>query len=304
MVETLQDDLKIKGDDLGRIVLNLAEECVSVGREVRYGLRNGKVRGTNPSGEDQVRLDLFANEGFKSCLSEVPWVRQFASEEILDVVGVNGDATYSVAYDPFDGSKNAATNGPTGSIFALHEGDLMSGRTPRESLVGAFYVFYGGATTLVASFGEGVQEYQLDRDGEWVRIRDNIRMADDANRLCSGGAKPYWSEKHKKLIAHFRGKGYKDYFSKCLVSDMNQTLLLGNQIFVYPLYRKEGQWKAVHRAMFELHAMAYLIEQAGGMATDGVNNILDVAPANLHERKAFYAGCKNDIEMARTHLRV
>ena len=128
------------------------------------------------------------------------------------------------------------------------------------------------------------------------------KMKDNATRLCSGGAEPSWSAKHKQFIKTMRNKWHKDQFTKCLVADMNQTLL-GNYLFTYPECRTiEGSWRATLRPMFELHTMAYLVEQLGGLATDGVRNILDMVPLELHGRSPFYAGCKNDVELAKKLL--
>ncbi len=166
-------------------------------------------------------------------------------------------------------------------------------------MVAAMYILYGCATSLVCNIGEKVNGYLLDANWHWSLLKEDVKMREVASRLSSGGAEPTWSEPHRKFISYLRGRGYKDQFSRCLVSDINQALLRGDHIFAYPTCRmKDGSERATLRPMFELHAMSFLIERAGGSATNGVEDILDVVPKGLHDRMPFYAGCRVQVELA------
>ena len=162
--------------------------------------------------------------------------------------------------------------------------------------IAAMFIVYGPRTSLVYSVREGVHEFSLNHLGEYTLTRENIQMKDTAKIYSPGGNRNKYTPEHNKYISHLEKKGYKLRYSGGLVPDFNQILINGQGIFMYPALVGAPSGKL--RLLFELYAMAYLIEKAGGRASDGEIDILDVKIENVDQRSPVYIGCKNDVTKA------
>ena len=221
--------------------------------------------------------------------------------------GQGKEAKYIIAFDPLDGSSNIDVNVSIGTIFSVHcrlpDFDRLDERQffqkGRDQVL-AGYILYGTSTVLVFSHGHTVHEFTLDQGlGEFLLSREHIRIPESCGIYSvNEGKQEYFQEKDRAFIEHLK----KD--RKCStryigsgVADMHRNLIKGG-IFMYPelLDKKTGEYVGKYRLNYEAKPFAFLFEAAGGMATDGKNNILDVVPMSLHQRIAFIAGNKDVIE--------
>ncbi|MCX7981484.1 MAG: fructose-1,6-bisphosphatase [Syntrophales bacterium] len=261
---------------------------------------NRKLAGIkNIYGEEQLALDRSSDEILKNQLKFSGFVREYASEEQDEVIQIGqGSESYIVTADPLDGSSLVDTNLAIGTIIGIHKASVF-GRG-RDSLVAALYITYGPLITMVYSAGKGTHEFVLNREGEYVLSEENIKMKEKGDIYSLGGLRKEWTEKHRRFIEDLESQGYKLRYSGGFVPDINQILIKRGGIFTYPALTTSPQGKL--RLLFELQPMAFLMEQAGGMATDGSTPILDIPVVKLNQRCPIYIGSKYEVESAKKYL--
>lgn len=284
--------------DLRRLVhaISVASKYISA----KINEANRKLSGTtNASNEEQLELDKISDIILADTISELDYVGEYASEERDEVLTLNKThGKYSVALDPLDGSSLVDVNLSIGTIVGIHYGRnvLKTGR----NLAAAFYILYGPLTTLVYTSGRGVCEFVLNPEGEFILTQKNISMKDQGKIYSPGGLKKAWTEKHSEYISSLEKEDYKLRYSGGLVPDVNQLLMKKGGLFSYPALKDAEQGKL--RLLFELQPLAFLCEQAGGMATDGVTDILNLPVTSLHQRSPIYLGSKYEVEKAKSFL--
>jgi len=289
--------------------MGLASIIYEVGvasKYINHAMRTGDLglAGTsNLYGEEQLALDVLADEIIKDRLDHTGRVRKIISEEQSEIIIFERSGRlrqYSVCYDPLDGSSLVDVNLAVGTIVSIYAGDdpLQPGRNQ----VGAMYVVYGPRTTLVYSVGKGVFEFTLNSLGEFTLSREGIILKEKGNLYSPGGLRQEYLPQHEKFIATLEEKGYKLRYSGGFVPDINQILLKGQGIFTYPA--TTGNLHGKLRLLFELNPMAYLIEQAGGAASTGLMPILDVVPEHLDHRCPIYIGCREEVALAEKFLAI
>jgi fructose-1,6-bisphosphatase I len=282
-----------------------------VDREVnRAGLAD-HIRGAqgsdNVQGEQQQKLDVYANDLFIRLLSDLGQVCAVASEENDDIVHFDNGANYVVTMDPLDGSSNIDVNVSIGTIFSIYrrrssgpKATLADVLQPGHAQVAAGYIIYGSSTMLVYSTGHGVHGFTLDPSiGAFCLSHEHMRtpvegkiFSVNEGNACefSPGVRAYLDEcKQKKMSARYIGS---------LVADFHRNLLKGG-IYLYPGTTKAPKGKL--RLLYEANPLAFLAEQAGGLATDGTDRILDLEPAELHQRCPLFIGSKAMVRKAMEH---
>ncbi|WP_298439388.1 class 1 fructose-bisphosphatase [Geobacter sp.] len=282
-------------DNLIHLICEIAEASKYVINAVRTG--DLGVAGTsNLYGEEQLALDVLSDRIIKKRLIHSGVVCNIASEEMDEIFQAQADADglYSVAYDPLDGSSLVDVNLAVGTIVSIYEGCnlLQKGRNQ----VAAMYILYGPRVSLVYSVGKGVHEFTMNHLMEYTLSRENVTMKLDGDIYAPGGLRNKYPEGTEKFVRYLENKGSKLRYSGGFVPDINQVLMKGKGIFMYPALNGSPNGKL--RVLFELNAMAYLIENAGGAATDGRNPILDIEPQSLDQRAPIFIGCKNDVHKA------
>lgn len=268
----------------------------------------GAAGTTNTHHEQVQKLDVFANDLCKTFLSKSGYFAAMASEEEPGVVGLGKDTgKYVIAFDPLDGSSNIDVNVSIGTIFSVHkrlpnlpanapEHFLQTGRT--QVLAG--YVLYGASTVIVFSFGNGVHEFTLDQSvGEFLLSREHVTVPSNCSIYSVNEANtPYMSDKDKRFIEYLKKeKKCATRYIGSLVADFHRNMVKGG-IYLYPAVdkKKTGKFEGKLRLQFEAKPMAFIIEQAGGLATDGVQNILDIMPSALHQHVPLFVGNKDVVE--------
>ncbi|HDQ70929.1 MAG TPA: class 1 fructose-bisphosphatase [Chloroflexi bacterium] len=293
----------------------IARETTRAGLVEILGLA-GKV---NVQGERQMKLDVFANEAMIRVNSFTGRLAVMASEEDTGIIPIPEPyetGKYVLVFDPLDGSSNIDVNVSVGTIFGIYRrlssidqaGTLADCLQSGHNLVAAGYVIYGSSTVLVYTTGRGVHGFTLDPTmGEFLLSHPNIQSPTQARYYSVNQAyEPYWSEGVKAYTRWLQGIGDESdspalsgRYIGSLVADFHRNLLSGG-IFYYPANtnRPEGKLRLVYEAI----PLAFIVEQAGGYASDGHRNILDIEPKDLHQRTPFFIGDRGLVKRAEAFI--
>jgi fructose-1,6-bisphosphatase I len=286
-------------DNLVHLICEIAESSKYVINAVRTG--DLGVAGTsNLYGEEQLALDVLSDRIIRKRLIKSGVVSNIASEEMDEIfeVTTGSNGMYSVSYDPLDGSSLVDVNLAVGTIVSIYSGSdlLQEGRKQ----VAAMYILYGPRVSLVYSVGNGVYEFTMNHLMEYTLTRENVRMKPSGDIYAPGGLRNKYTEGNEKFIRYLEAKGCKLRYSGGFVPDINQVLMKGKGIFMYPALNGSPNGKL--RLLFELNPMAFLIENAGGAATNGKVPILDLKPECLDQRAPIYIGCVEDVNKAMEYV--
>lgn len=269
----------------------------------------GSAEAINVQGETQQKLDVYANQALIHCLGVRDNVAVLASEENDEPVSLNRnpkDGKYIVVFDPLDGSSNIDVNVGVGTIFSIlhrdgagdkHESlDLVL--QPGYRQIAAGYVVYGSSTILVYTTGNGVFGFTLDPAvGAYVLSHENIQIPAKGSYYSVNEANAEgFPARYQKYLARLRsgglGRTYSSRYIGSLVADFHRTLLKGG-VFLYPPTKSHATGKL--RLLYEANPIAMIAEQAGGVATDGTNRILDIMPTSIHQRTPLIVGGKDEM---------
>lgn len=278
----------------------------------RAGLTDilGEAGTTNVQGEVQQKLDVFANEVLVHCLRVRENIGVLASEENEKPIIVHEGserASFAVVFDPLDGSSNIDVNGAVGTIFSIYrrpEGVALNNPEewvlqPGTHQVAAGYVLYGSSTILVYSIGHGVHGFTLDPAiGAYVLSHPSIRMPEQGgiysvNEAYRAQFPPPYVAYLDRLRTGGLGKPYSLRYAGSLVADFHRVLLKGG-VFLYPPTKEAPRGKL--RLLYEASPIAFLAEQAGGMAIDGRQRILEIQPESIHQRVPLIVGSRREVE--------
>lgn len=260
----------------------------------------GKAGKTNIQGEEVQKLDELSNEILIEYLSDYGEFYALASEELDEPIfpenGKNGK--YIISFDPLDGSSNIDVNVSIGTIFSIHkkvEGNVNDFLQEGYKQVAAGYVIYGSSTMLVYSTGNGVNGFTLDPSvGMFLLSHPDIKIPEKGKiySINEANAKKWDEEGLKDFVENLKEEGYTSRYIGSMVADVHRTLIKGG-IFAYPSDKKNKNGKL--RLLYEASPMAFLIEQAGGKATTGEEDILKVKPSDIHQRVPVFLGSKKEI---------
>lgn len=291
----------------------LSAKAIAV-KTTRAGLVDilGQAGTTNVQGEDQQKLDVYADQVVFKLNDHTGRLCVMASEEheeILPIPSQFPKGRYVLVYDPLDGSSNIDVNVGTGTIFAIYRckewenrGRLEDCLQPARDLVAAGYVLYGTSTMLVYSTGAGVHGFTLDPDlGEFLLSHEWIQMPEPP-KYYSVNHSYYsrWSSGVQEYVNWLQVRGpstnkLSERYIGSLVADFHRNLLLGG-VFLYPAHNGRPQGKL--RLLYEAGPLAFLAQQAGGYASDGRNSILEIEPTELHQRVPLFIGNRSLVEEA------
>ena len=301
-----------------RLLLEVvARACKSVSHAVNKGALGGVLGSAgseNVQGEVQKKLDIIANEVLIEANEWGGHLAAMASEEMEGIYVVPNrypQGEYLLLFDPLDGSSNIDVNVSIGTIFSVlkmpegdrgvEEGDFLQ---PGKCQVAAGYCVYGPQTILVLTVGDGVAMFTLDREqGSFVLTEDNVRIPEDTKEFAINMSNMrHWDEPVKRYIDEClqgregpRAKDFNMRWIASMVADVHRIMTRGG-IFMYPWDKREPNKPGKLRLMYEANPMGWLVEQAGGAATNGRQRILEVQPTQLHERVSVILGSKNEVE--------
>ena len=301
-----------------RLLLEVvARACKSISHAVNKGALGGvlgSAHSENVQGEVQKKLDIIANEVLIEANEWGGHLAAMASEEMDSIYVVPNrypQGEYLLLFDPLDGSSNIDVNVSIGTIFsvlkkpegraAVSEADFLQ---TGSSQVAAGYCVYGPQTTLVLTVGDGVAMFTLDREqGSFVLTQEDVRIPEDTQEFAINMSNMrHWDTPVKQYIDEClagktgaRGKDFNMRWIASMVADVHRILTRGG-VFMYPWDQREPNKPGKLRLMYEANPMSWLVEQAGGAATNGKQRILDVQPKELHQRVSVFLGSKNEVE--------
>jgi fructose-1,6-bisphosphatase I len=303
-----ETQLSFASGELSQLLRDIALASKVVNREVnKAGLIDimGAAGGHNTAGDEQQKLDVLANIRFTRALAKGGEVCALVSEEAESYVDLNNEGKYVVAIDPLDGSSNIDVNVSIGTIFSIYKRKSPIGTPIRSEdilqkgseQVAAGYVLYGSSTMLVYTTGHGVNGFTYEPTlGEYFLSHPQMQMPADGKifSVNEGGYNSF-PEGVKKYLTYCKDNNYTGRYIGSLVGDFHRNMLKGG-IYIYPLTAKDKAGKL--RLVYECNALAFIAEQAGGMASSGTERIMDIVPTTLHQRSPFYVGSKNMVEKA------
>jgi len=304
-----QADFPYAKGELSRLLRDIGIAAKIVNREVnKAGLMDmqGEAGSTNVQGESQQKLDIYANEQFITALKSGGECCIVASEENEEIVmldtDVSLDAKYIVAIDPLDGSSNIDVNVSVGTIFSIYRRQSTSGRATLTDVlqkgvnqVAAGYVIYGTSTMLVYTTGKGVNGFTLDPSiGEFCLSHPDMKIPKTGiiYSINEGyyvhfpqGVKSYI--KYCQVEDEATHRPYSSRYVGSMIADLHRSMIKGG-IFIYPVTAATPGGKL--RLVYECNPMSFVIEQAGGRATDGKNRIMELDVNSLHQRTPIFIG--------------
>lgn len=279
----------------------------------RSGLTDmiGTTGGTNVHGEQVQKSDELANQTFVEVFEQSEIVRIVVSEEMAEpfvVPRAAGSGSYAVFFDPLDGSSNVDVNAPLGSIFSIHRLDASGNflKQGGDQLAGG-YLLYGPGTLLVYTCGDGVHQFTLDPSAnEFFLSASNVHVPDCGTIYSvNEGNRSKWSADVRHVIDSFQetapktGRSSTARYTGCLVADVHRILLKGG-LYLYPgeVNKPEGKL----RLMYEAAPLSFVVEQAGGIGSTGVERIASIQPKAPHQRVPLIIGSRDDVERVEQRL--
>lgn len=312
-----QSDFPYAKGELSRLLRDIGIAAKIVNREVtKAGLADilGDAGEINVQGENVKKLDVFANEQFIAALSVGGECCAIASEENEDIIIINNEqsknAKYVVAMDPLDGSSNIDVNVSVGTIFSIYRRTSLSGPGTLEDFmqhgteqVAAGYVIYGSSCMLVYSTGKGVNGFTLDPSiGEFCLSHPNMQTPRMSKTYSiNEGNYVHFPDGVKKYIKYCQeedaatNRPYSSRYIGSGVADIHRNLITGG-VYIYPTTSKSPKGKL--RLLYECNPLAFIIEQAGGKATDGFKRILELDLRSLHQRTPLFIGSADMVDQA------
>ena len=310
--------------ELRLLIEVVARACTRISISVNKGALGdvmGSAESENVQGEIQKKLDIIANEVLIEANEWGGHLAAMASEEMDSIYVVPNrypQGEYLLLFDPLDGSSNIDVNVSIGTIFSVlkktgsHEGvserDFLQ---PGSQQAAAGYCIYGPQTTLVLTVGDGVAMFTLDREqGSWMLTQEGMRIPEDTKEFAINMSNlRHWAPPVRHYIdeclagkSGARGKDFNMRWIASMVADVHRILTRGG-VFMYPWDQREPEKAGKLRLMYEANPMSFIVEQAGGAATNGAQRILDLQPGKLHERVAVFLGSKNEVERVSAYHR-
>jgi fructose-1,6-bisphosphatase I len=307
--------------DLRFLIEVVARACKEISHAVSKGALGGVLGSTeteNVQGEVQKKLDVLSNEILLEANEWGGTLAAMASEEMDEPYQIPGrypKGAYLLTFDPLDGSSNIDVNVSVGTIFSVmrcpaesfSQSDSLGEEAflqPGTEQVAAGYAVYGPQTMLVLTLGEGVIGFTLDREmGSFVLTHDNIRVPEaTAEFAINMSNQRHWEAPVQRYVEELLagkegplGKNYNMRWIASMVADVHRILTRGG-VFMYPRDNRDPSKPGKLRLLYEANPMAMIIEQAGGVATDGKQRILDIKPTELHQRVPVFLGSKEEVD--------
>jgi fructose-1,6-bisphosphatase I len=323
LVEQQREHGHIPGQ-LRPLIEVVARACKRIAIQVNKGALGdvlGSADSENVQGEVQKKLDVIANEVLIDANEWGGHLAAMASEE-MDTIHVVPNrypqGEYMLLFDPLDGSSNIDVNVSIGTIFSVlrkvghgrgvSEEDFLQ---PGRQQAAAGYCVYGPQTTLVLTVGDGVTMFTLDREtGSWLLTERDVRIPEDTKEFSINMSNMrHWAPPVSRYIEEClagkegpRGKDFNMRWVASMVADVHRILSRGG-VFMYPWDKREPDKPGKLRLMYEANPMSFLVEQAGGAATNGHQRILDLQPGKLHERVSVILGSKNEVDRVTAYHR-
>ncbi len=308
----------LRQDNVPPNLISLINTILTATKEISFQVSRGHLSNVlgstqdeNIQGEVQKQLDVVANNLLKDLLLESGLVKAISSEEEDHCVAGNENGQYIVSFDPLDGSSNIDINSLIGTIFSIHHAPSNARGCSDEIFqqsgnlqVCAGYVLYGPSTILAMTTGEGTHFYTLDKaKGEFLLVEKKVQVPEvTAEFAINMSNQRFWQQPMQDYITDLlagdagpRGKNFNMRWIAAMVGDIHRVLCRGG-IFTYPADSRKPEQPFKLRLMYEANPMAFLLEQAGGLAMTSQGRIMDIEPASIHQRVEVIMGSKVEVE--------
>ncbi|MDX4026371.1 class 1 fructose-bisphosphatase [Aliarcobacter skirrowii] len=266
------------------IIKAIQESSIKIKYLIETG-DTGKSQSENSTGDVQLKLDIQSDQIIEEIFSKVPNIKAIVSEEQDEILNLNKDGEYLIAYDPLDGSSLVDVNLSVGSIYGIYKNEFNA-----KNIVASVYVVFGPRVEMVVTTND-VKMYRL-LNGEFKFIQD-IKLNEKGKLNAPGSTQNCWAPFHKQLIDDIFNDGYRLRYSGGMVPDLHQILLKGGGLFSYPGTSDKPKGKL--RQLFEVFPFALAYEKAGGAAVDGYKRVLEVETSHIHDTTPCFFGSKNEI---------
>ncbi len=305
-------------DDLRLLIEVVARACKAISAYVSKGeLGNilGSTNSTNVQGEVQKKLDILSNEILLDATEWGGHLAGLASEEMEKPYSIPKEyprGKYLLLFDPLDGSSNIDVNISVGTIFSVlqHTGDNQevdegSFLQPGYKQVMAGYTLYGPSTQMMLTLGDGVDAFTLHKEhGTFMLTERGVKIPEETQEYAINMSyQRHWYPPMTRYVQELlagetgpRGKNFNMRWVASMVADVHRLLTRGG-VFIYPRDQRDPSAKGRLRLMYEANPMSFIVEQAGGMSTNGLQRMMDIQPEELHERVAVFMGSKKEIEV-------
>ena len=269
--------------EIFKTIENIAKK---ISNELKFA-EFGYTTNQNSTGDTQLKFDVLSDKIIEDEFKNTSLVKALVSEEKDEMLTINENGEFIVAYDPLDGSSLFDVNFAIGSIFGIYKNEISS-----ENLVAAAYTLYGPRLEMVVC-ENSPKLYRLNPQNEFVFINE-LKLKEKGKLNATGATQKGWSEKHKKLVNSLFDEGYRLRYSGAMVSDLHQILIKGGGLFSYPATTDAPNGKL--RVTFEVLPFAYIYEKAGGATTNGTSNSLfEIKIEKIHQTSPCFFGSKYEI---------
>lgn len=300
--------------ELASTITTLATASVAISHLLDKGALagiHGEAGGENIQGEAQKKLDVISNDLLLNALIHNPHCAGVASEELDEISPANVNGTLLVTFDPLDGSSNIDINMTVGTIFSIlphpnhgqvaSEADFLQ---KGDNQLSAGYFIYGTSTMLTLTLGQGVAMFSFDPLTQtYILINDKVKISEQTSEYAINASNErYWLNPIRQYISELvagdlgvRAKDYNMRWVAAMIADVHRILIRGG-VFMYPFDTKIAGKAGKLRLMYEANPMSFVMEQAGGASTDGVERIMDITPTEIHQRIPVVLGAKEEVE--------
>ena len=285
--------------NLMELILFLAKQAQQVKKGFFCSIRKTPAdeQTKNMYGEEQMALDMYADDVFISGLQKARLVRYIATEEQHKIIEVKDPKNnFGIVIDPLDGSSLIDVNLCTGSIIGIYPGHVLE---KGATMIAALYILYGPLTTLTFTTGKGVHEFAEDGAGEFFLRHQDLKIP-EGKIYAPGALRRDYFPAHARWIEKLEHSGYKLRFSGCFVADVHQILHKGG-VFTYPGFK--GREKGKLRLLYEANPMGKIIHEAGGAISNGRVDILTIKPEGIDDVTPIYVGGKEEIRLIEKFMR-
>lgn len=278
------------------IIKSIEKSTLEIKKIIEKG-HTGKSDNQNSTGDTQLKLDIQSDKVIEKNFRLLDSVKQIVSEERENIIDINKDGEYLIAYDPLDGSSLADVNLAVGSIYAIYKNNFDA-----SNIVGSVYVVFGSRIEMVVCDNETVKLHMLNNE-KFNYIRD-LKMSEKGNLASPGSTQKCWYPHHRDMVEFmFNEEGYKLSYSGGMVPDLHHILLSGGGLFSYPAASDKPNGKL--RQLFEVFPFSHIFETAGGGAIDGKNRLLDIKSSdNIHNTSPCFLGSNYELNIVKKYYNI
>jgi fructose-1,6-bisphosphatase I len=267
------------------IIKAIEEASIEIKEIIETG-DTGKSDQENSTGDTQLKLDIASDQIIERIFKKIPNIKAIVSEEQENIIDLNENGEYLIAYDPLDGSSLVDVNLSVGSIYGIYKNEFNA-----QNIVASVYVVFGPRVEMVVAIDD-VKMYRL-KHGKFEFIQ-NIVLKQKGNLKAPGSTQSAWAPHHKQMVDDIFNDGYRLRYSGGMVPDLHQILLKGGGLFSYPGTTDRPKGKL--RQLFEVFPFALAYEKAGGGAIDGHKRVLEVETTHIHDTTPCFFGSNEEIK--------